>query len=101
VDDDARLRTRRQAPDHDNVWFEPKRYGYGAGLPIHRNGWIALGSYVAVIILMAAAIGPLAAASPLLIFVPVGVIAGATLWFVPLTERRTRGGWRWRWGDED
>ncbi len=87
--------------DEPEPWFEPKRYGYGAGLPINRKGWIALGSYVAVVILMAATTGPLMMINPFLIFVPVGVFAGATLWFVPLCERHTRGGWRWRWGDKD
>jgi lipopolysaccharide export LptBFGC system permease protein LptF len=101
MDDDARLRRRGQAPEEDDIWFEPKRYGYGAGLPISREGWIALGSYVAVMMLMAAAIGPLTKANPLYILVPVAIMAGMTIWFVPLCARHTRGGWRWRWGGDD
>jgi hypothetical protein len=100
MDDDARLRMREHAPDEEDVWFEPKRYGYGAGLPIRREGWITLGGYVAAMILMAVAIGPLAHANPLFLLCPAIVMAGATLWFVPLCARHTRGGWRWRWGDD-
>ena len=31
-------------------WFRRNRRGYGPGLPIHRNGWIALGIYVAILV---------------------------------------------------
>ncbi|MEE8439866.1 MAG: hypothetical protein V3S07_09775 [Micropepsaceae bacterium] len=31
-------------------WFRRNRRGYGPGLPIHRNGWIALGFYVAILV---------------------------------------------------
>jgi hypothetical protein len=100
MDDDTRLRRLGDAPDNEEIWFEPKRYGYGAGLPISREGWITLGGYAAVMILMASAIGPLSKANPLYILVPVAVMAGMTIWFVPLCARHTRGGWRWRWGDD-
>ena len=87
--------------EDEEPWFEPKRYGYGAGLPIRRAGWLALGGYVGIVILMTAAIGPLATANPFYILAPVAVIAAATIWFVPLCARHTRGGWKWRWGGED
>ena len=32
-------------------WFRHNRRGFGPGLPVHRNGWIALGAYVALLIL--------------------------------------------------
>jgi hypothetical protein len=31
-------------------WFRRNQRGYGPGLPIHRNGWIALGTYIAALI---------------------------------------------------
>jgi len=31
-------------------WFRHNERGFGPGLPIHRNGWIALGSYVFLLI---------------------------------------------------
>jgi hypothetical protein len=30
-------------------WFRRNQRGYGPGLPIHRNGWITLGTYVAAL----------------------------------------------------
>ncbi len=30
-------------------WFAPKRYGYGAGLPIAWQGWVLTIGYLAVI----------------------------------------------------
>jgi hypothetical protein len=75
-------------------WFAPKRYGYGAGLPISWQGW-------------ALTLGFFAATLGLAIFLqrhPLELIAA----LVPLTtallvicSRTTRGGWRWRWGKED
>jgi hypothetical protein len=32
-------------------WFRRNERGIGPGLPIHRNGWILLGAYVAFLIL--------------------------------------------------
>jgi hypothetical protein len=31
-------------------WFRPNQRGFGPGLPIHRNGWIVLGAYIAALI---------------------------------------------------
>jgi hypothetical protein len=31
-------------------WFQHNQRGFGPGRPIHRNGWIALGSYVFLLI---------------------------------------------------
>jgi hypothetical protein len=80
--------------DDDNAWFAPKRYGYGSGLPIAWQGWAALLSYLASI----------AAAFFLIRYswiAGAGIVAAATAAFVILCAQRTRGGWRWRWGDGD
>lgn len=82
----------------DEYWFEPKRYGYGAGLPVAAQGWFLLGGYIAVLAFCGALvqwdeeIGRLAAA---FVFVP------ATIGLVLICKARTRGGWRWRWGEKD
>ena len=75
-------------------WFAPKRYGYGAGLPIAWQGWAVLGLYSAVIGLTVWLLAPW----PLAIFV---IVVPATVMMVLITARTTRGGWRWRWGDRD
>jgi len=72
-------------------WFAPKRYGYGAGLPIAWQGWALLIFYVAVIA------GSLAAFhdKPLVIS---AIVVPVTMLLLLVTARTTRGGWRWRWG---
>ncbi len=79
-------------------WFRPKRYGYGAGLPIAWQGWLVLLGYTASVIglaLLATRSGPVAsiglAVLVLLLTVP----------FVAIVRARTKGGWRWRWGEAD
>ena len=78
-------------------WFAEKRFGYGAGLPIAWQGWVLLLSYVAVIIGLAALAGRTRDEAL------VGVIALMLLFtavFVVIARVRTRGGWRWRWGED-
>lgn len=70
-------------------WFAPKRYGYGAGLPISWEGWVLTG------LLLGFAIGGQFLLPPELHIPLVLIAAGA---FVVVTRRRTEGGWRWRWG---
>lgn len=75
-------------------WFSPKRYGYGSGLPIAWQGWALLIGFIALI----------AAAGFLIPFTLVGyisIVAILTVAFVVVAARTTRGGWRWRWGEED
>ena len=75
-------------------WFAPRRYGFGAGLPIAWQGWLLLAVYTAVIL----------AAVLLLQFSPVAmfaVVVPATALMMLITARTTRGGWRWRWGEKD
>ena len=33
----------------DGAWFAPKRFGYGAGLPIAWQGWALLAGYIAAV----------------------------------------------------
>lgn len=77
--------------DDDDAWFAPKRRGYGTGLPIRREGWIALIGYV----LLIAAAGFLIPHSWVAYAV---ILVAATAAFILLCMRKTRGGWRWRGG---
>jgi hypothetical protein len=84
-------------PD-DDAWFVPKRFGYGAGLPIRWQGWAVLGGYLAAlwaISLLHSQPGalPRTAATVLLL--------SATALLIWISARKTRGGFRWRWGDKD
>ena len=75
-------------------WFEPKKYGYGAGLPIAWQGWVLTIGFIAII-LLAAFITPYSMPAYLaLVFTLTGL-------FLLVAAKTTRGGWRWRKGDKD
>lgn len=71
-------------PSHPTkAWFAPKRFGYGAGLPLAWQGWALVGALVAVVVLSVAELtGPATIAIALALFAAVA--------------RKTEGGWRWR-----
>jgi len=75
-------------------WFAPKRYGYGAGLPIAWQGWALLAAYLALVgaVIFFLDRWPAAAA---------GLILALSLLLMLISARTTRGGWRWRWGTRD
>lgn len=77
----------------ERPWFRPKRYGYGAGLPIAWQGWFLLAVHVGLILGLAL----LFQDRPLAMVV---IVVAAALLPMPLYAARTEGGWRWRWGDE-
>ena len=77
-------------------WFAPKRYGYGAGLPISWQGWALTIGFLAVVIGLGATLDELR--NPVL---ALGLIVPVTVLFIVICARTTRGGWRWRWGEED
>ena len=83
---------------NDHAWFAPKRFGYGAGMPVAWQGWALLAGYFVVLGLgvlliewdeQAGMVGAIA------LFVP------ATIALLVIAALKTRGGWRWRWGEDD
>ena len=80
--------------DDGPEWFAAKRYGYGAGLPISWQGWAVTLGFVAVTVLLCFRLKD----QPLQLF---AALAPFIIGFVVITARTTRGGWRWRWGDDD
>lgn len=79
----------------DDAWFAPKRYGYGAGLPIAWQGWVLSAAYSLAVVGSAYFILPLSVAA----FVAIVLTATAAL--LTVCVQKTRGGWRWRWGEKD
>ncbi len=75
-------------------WFAAKRYGYGAGLPISWQGWAVTLGFVSLMILLSVEF----AERPVEL---VAALAPFLIAFTVICARTTRGGWRWRWGDED
>ena len=75
-------------------WFAPKRYGFGSGMPIAWQGWVAMAAFFVI----AAAAAFYFAERPLILG---ATLVPATIVLMVITARTTRGGWRWRWGDPD
>lgn len=78
----------------DKAWFAPKRFGLGAGLPISWQGWAVTLAFTAVCIGAGVGFGDRPA-----IFASI-LVPAAILFFI-VTAAKTRGGWRWRWGNDD
>jgi hypothetical protein len=78
----------------DPEWFEPKRYGMGTGRPITWQGWALTIGYAifAIGICVRFKDGPLQMIAAL---IPITAV------FLVISARTTRGGWRWRWGNDD
>jgi hypothetical protein len=79
--------------DDGPQWFAEKRYGYGAGLPISWQGWLVTLTYIAIVAVIAFLFGD----KPLVLLALVIPLSAALM---VITSKTTRGGWRWRWGEE-
>ena len=75
-------------------WFAPKRYGFGSSMPISWQGWALTLGFVAVCV----GVSVLFPNQPLRLF---AILAPLIVTFCVICARTTRGGWRWRWGDDD
>ena len=80
--------------DDGPEWFAPKRYGYGSSLPISWQGWALTLGFVAITV-------PLSIRFSHRPVVLLAAIAPFLIVFLVICARTTRGGWRWRWGDDD
>ncbi|WP_324828682.1 hypothetical protein [Qipengyuania zhejiangensis] len=82
----------------DGAWFAAKRYGLGSGMPVAWQGWAVLLGYFALLGLGAAlfawdfVVGGVAFAA---------IVFSSTIVLMLIASRKTRGGWRWRWGEDD
>jgi hypothetical protein len=78
----------------DDDWFAPKRFGYGAGNPIAWQGWAVLVGYIGVLTIAGFTL------LPRHWILWVAIIVLATLALTVICAQHTKGGWRWRWGDD-
>jgi len=74
-------------------WFSAKRYGYGTALPISWQGWAVMAIYFVVVL----AAAYLFARKPLILL---SIIVPASVIFLIIAARTTKGGMRWRWGGD-
>jgi len=75
-------------------WFAPKRYGYGSSLPISWQGWALTIGFILLLLPLTLALKDRPEALIAAIVPPAAL-------FMLVCARTTRGGWRWRWGEED
>ena len=78
----------------DEDWFAHKRFGMGPGLPISWQGWALTLGYIAIV--AGAVVGFHDRPEQL-----VAVLIPVTIAFLVISARKTRGGWRWRWGGDE
>ena len=90
----VRTRSARDDTGSRDGWWAPKRYGYGAGLPIAWQGWAVTLAYCVAVTLSAWLILP----RSILAFV--AIVLATTAALILICARKTRGGWRWRWGGD-
>ena len=83
------------------AWFAPKSHGYGSGLPIAWQGWALLGSYLAVMLVPLFWLPGTGTELPVRLTVYLAIATLATVAVTIIARRTTRGGWRWRWGEDD
>lgn len=75
-------------------WFAPKRYGYGAGFPIAWQGWALTFAFLAYAFSVSICFRHRS-------MVTIALMIPAVAAFFTIIAKTTRGGWRWRWGDDD
>jgi hypothetical protein len=84
-------------------WFEPKTHGYGA-VPTSWRGWALTLGFVALssLLVLVFVLWPLLhgrAPGAWGIATYLVAMAVATFAFIRICRRKTRGEWRWRWGE--
>ena len=80
--------------EHKQFWFPAKRYGWGWGLPVKWQGWLALLAYVVV---MAIGVNRWPPSEDMPAFVT--VVLAASVAFVLVCWWKGEPP-RWRWGDD-
>ncbi|HUP66728.1 MAG TPA: hypothetical protein VM145_00755 [Sphingomicrobium sp.] len=75
-------------------WFAPRRYGFGSGLPIAWQGWAVTLGFALIAMLISFEFGH----RPLIVL---AALAPLTVLLMVICAKTTRGGWKWRWGNED
>jgi hypothetical protein len=83
--------------DGRTPWFRARRYGYGAGLPVTRQGWALVTAYIIALV----GIGRLAKMDQEIAYIAAfALFVIITSIVMIIAARRTQGGWKWRWGGD-
>ena len=80
-------------------WFEPKKFGWGAGKPIHWKGWALLVAYTLLIL---APVPFLEESDPIIgLGLASAIWIPATIALIFIARHKTRGEWKMRIGNRD
>ena len=82
----------------EDHWFEPKSYGYGAQ-PANWKGWAATGVFVAIMVALAWVFVMAPGEGGPQILTWLAIQTPVLVGFIWLAHWKTRGGWKWHWGD--
>ncbi len=74
-------------------WFAQRRYGLGTGMPIAWQGWALSLALIALLGLAYYLFGNNDLRA-------LAIVVPAIFVYVLIAARTTRGGWRWRWGED-
>jgi len=88
----GRLHNFNEMRPNEKYWFPAKRYGWGWGLPVCRQGWVVMGVWFAL--LMA---GALSLGGHMVIFAFYLLLLGIALTIVCFIKGEKP---RWRWGKD-
>ena len=83
------------AQSEEDYWWAPKRYGIGTGWPLAWQAWAVAAAYSLVVT------GGVWLILPLSRIAFVVIVLASTAALLVVCARKTRGGWRWRWGERD
>jgi hypothetical protein len=81
-------------------WFRQRRYGLGA-VPANWKGWAFVAAYILLLVWAMTSLTAGAHATHPRPLAALGVLIATTPVFVYVCWRKTEGGWRWRWGEDD
>ena len=84
----------------ETYWFKPRRYGYGAR-PVNAKGWAVSFAYLLAILVLFFVAPNAQTASAVDVALWLCTVALVTLPFVWLSRVKTKGEWRWRWGERE
>ena len=80
--------------DDGPEWFAAKRRGIGPGVPISWQGWAMTLAFVGLAVFLWLKL----AERPIQL---IAIMIPLTATFLVIAIRTTKGGWRWRWGEEE
>jgi hypothetical protein len=81
------------------AWFTPKRYGYGSGLPCSWEGWLVLAIYL-IAVPLSSRLAFRYLPSPTAMIAWLGFTSIMTAALILIARAHTKGGWRWRNGND-